>query len=221
MTLERSEALSYAVTELLHGQTLRARMAIGRLPIGEAIEYAIEVAHGLAAAHAKNVVHRDLKPENLMVTDDGWLKILDFGVASVQRAASSKDNETTRTHRFDRGGGTLAYMSPDRSAEKRSIIVPISSRSGLSYTKCSQVSIHFIANRLWPRWAPFWRDDPAPITILKPAVSPGLDRIVRRSLRKSASERFQSAREISVCPRGRSRSWTGCCARGGLEHSAR
>src|SRR4051794_33916948 len=81
--------LWYAVTELLHGHTLRARMLRGSLPIDESIEYAIEVAHGLAAAHAKDIVHMDLKPENLMITSDGWLKILDFGVARVTGRAGS------------------------------------------------------------------------------------------------------------------------------------
>lgn len=188
--------LWYAVTELVHGQTLRKRMVRGPLPMDEAIDYAIEVAHGLAAAHAKDIVHMDLKPENLMVTDDGWLKILDFGVARVSRNPRSSDNDTTRTHRHDHGWGTLAYMSPEQICGDQ-----VDHRSDLF--SLGTIMYEMLAGR-----HPFQRqssaatmgailgDDPAPIATLNPAVSSGLDQIVRRSLRKSASERFQSAREI-------------------------
>lgn len=188
--------LWYAVTEFLHGQTLRARMAHGPLPIDEAIEYAIEVSHGLAAAHAKDIVHMDLKPENLMVTDEGWLKILDFGVARVVRPGPSSDSDTTRTNRLDRGWGTLAYMSPEQVAGDQ-----IDHRSDLF--SLGTIVYEMVAGR-----HPFQRessvltmgailrDDPAPVASLNPAVPPALDRIIRRSLRKPPSERFQSAREI-------------------------
>ena len=188
--------LWYAVMELVHGQTLRARMVPGPLPTDEAIEYAIEVAHGLAAAHAKDIVHMDLKPENLMVTDQGWLKILDFGVARVGRSAPSDDNEQTRTLRLDHGWGTLAYMSPEQLCGEH-----VDHRSDLF--SLGTILYEMLAGR-----HPFQhestidmvgailRDDPAPITIANPGVSSSLDRIVRRSLRKSPPERFQSAREI-------------------------
>ena len=73
----------YAVTELLHGRTLRMRLDEGSISIEEAVEYAIAIARGLTAAHARHIVHRDLKPENLFITEDGRIKILDFGVAKV------------------------------------------------------------------------------------------------------------------------------------------
>ena len=188
--------LWYAVTELLHGQTLRVRMAHGSLPMDEAIEYAIEVAHGLAAAHAKDIVHMDLKPENLMVTDDGWLKILDFGVARVGRPTPPSDDEATQTYRLDRGWGTPAYMSPEQICGER-----IDHRSDL-------FSLGLILYEMLTGRHPFQgessvstmgailRDDPPAITTRNPALPAGLERIVRRSLRKSPSERFQSAREI-------------------------
>ena len=147
--------LWYTVTELLHGQTLRERMARGPLPIDEAIEYAIEVAHGLAAAHAKNIVHLDLKPENLMVTDDGWLKILDFGVARVGRTTPTNADSTTRTHHRDRGWGTLANMSPEQACgahvDHRSDLF----LSGRSCMRCSPAGIRSSAIRLSQRWAQF------------------------------------------------------------------
>jgi serine/threonine protein kinase/tetratricopeptide (TPR) repeat protein len=188
--------LWYAVTELLHGKTLRARMVHGPLPKDEAIDYAIEVAHGLAAAHAKDIVHMDLKPENLMIIDDGWLKILDFGVARVGRSARSSDADTTQTHRPERGWGTLAYMSPEQISDDH-----VDHRSDLF--SLGTILYEMLAGRHpFQRESPaatmgaILRDDPAPIASIEPAISSGLDRIVRRSLRKSPSERFQSAREI-------------------------
>ena len=74
------------MTELLEGETLRARLSGGAIAVRKATDYAIQIAHGLAAAHEKGIVHRDLKPENLFVTNDGRVKILDFGLAKLTQA---------------------------------------------------------------------------------------------------------------------------------------
>ena len=189
--------LWYAVTEFLRGQTLRARMARGPLPVQEAIEYAIEVAHGLAAAHAKDIVHLDLKPENLMVTDDGWLKILDFGVAKVGKTPPPPGgDDTTRTHRPERAWGTPAYMSPEQASgdhvDHRSDLFSL----GTILYEMLAGQHPFLRETPVATLGSVLRDDPAALTTLNTAVSPGLDRIVRRSLRKSPPERFQSAREL-------------------------
>ncbi|MEP6767601.1 MAG: serine/threonine-protein kinase, partial [Acidobacteriota bacterium] len=120
----------YVVSELLEGETLRSRMAGGALSPRKALEYALQIAHGLAAAHEKGIVHRDLKPENLFVTRDGRVKILDFGLAKLTHAeeGSQVTNLPTATAGTEPGVvlGTLGYMSPEqvrgRPADPRSDI---------------------------------------------------------------------------------------------------
>jgi len=75
--------VSYMVTELLEGETLRERLRRGAIPLRNAIDYGVQIARGLAVAHEKGIVHRDLKPENLFLTRDGRVKILDFGLAKL------------------------------------------------------------------------------------------------------------------------------------------
>src|SRR6266496_3603313 len=113
------EGAPYVVSELLEGETLRAALAGGRLPPRKAVDYALQMAHGLAAAHEKGIVHRDLKPENLFVTRDGRVKILDFGLAKLTHAEESGGQQTnlpTATAGTEPGVvlGTLGYMSPEQ-----------------------------------------------------------------------------------------------------------
>src|SRR4051794_17506535 len=81
--------ISYLVTELLEGETLREKLKRGPMPLRKVIDYAVQIARGLAAPHEKGIVHRDLKPENLFVTNDGRVKILDFGLAKMNQANAS------------------------------------------------------------------------------------------------------------------------------------
>ncbi len=123
------EGSPYLVSELLEGKTLREEMNGGALPIRKTREYALQIAHGLAAAHGKGVVHRDLKPENIFVTKDGRVKILDFGLAKLRAKPESEirnpNSTDAATVRIDADGiidttepglvfGTPAYMSPEQ-----------------------------------------------------------------------------------------------------------
>ncbi len=95
------DGVSYMVTELLDGETLRERLRRGPIPLRKAIDYAVQIAHGLAAAHDKGITHRDLKPENLFVTKEGRVKILDFGLAKLGPA---KDASGAGSHAYAADG---------------------------------------------------------------------------------------------------------------------
>ncbi|HEY6930302.1 MAG TPA: serine/threonine-protein kinase, partial [Thermoanaerobaculia bacterium] len=108
----------YIVTELLEGETLRARLSGGAIPVRKAIDYAVQLAKGLAAAHEKGIVHRDLKPENIFLTNDGRVKILDFGLAKLTQPEGQSGPQTNLpTASATEPGvvmGTLGYMSPEQ-----------------------------------------------------------------------------------------------------------
>src|SRR6185295_16089795 len=113
------EGAPYVVQELLEGETLRSVLAAGRLSPRKAIDYGLQITHGLAAAHEKGIVHRDLKPENLFVTKDGRIKILDFGLAKLkpQKLNQGVDSEAPTLKPLTDPGvimGTVGYMSPEQ-----------------------------------------------------------------------------------------------------------
>jgi len=112
------EGTAFAVTELLDGETLRGKLSAGPISGREAVDYALQVARGLSAAHERGIVHRDLKPENLFVTKDGHLKILDFGLAKrVESVAPGEETSAPTGSGHTEPGtvmGTLGYMSPEQ-----------------------------------------------------------------------------------------------------------
>src|ERR1019366_2280963 len=105
----------YIVSELLEGQSLRDRLRDGPLPIRKVIDYSLQIARGLAAAHDRGIVHRDLKPDNIFITKDGRVKILDFGLAKLTRPETGTEDQTN-TVVSDPGTvlGTVGYMSPEQ-----------------------------------------------------------------------------------------------------------
>ena len=145
------EGEPYVVSELLEGETLRSRLTAGALPQRKAIDYAVQAAHGLAAAHEKGIVHRDLKPENLFVTKDGRVKILDFGLAKLTQPedpGSEQTNLPTATKGTEPGVvlGTLGYMSPEQVRESRPTAGATSFLLARFSTRCSRASARSTAS---------------------------------------------------------------------------
>jgi eukaryotic-like serine/threonine-protein kinase len=188
----------YVVQELLEGETLRAELAGGRLSARKAVDYAIEIARGLAAAHEKSIVHRDLKPENLFVTNDGRVKILDFGLAKLTQADSS--GNTTNLPTATESGvvmGTLGYMSPEqikaKPADARSDIFAL---GAILYEMLSGQRA-FRGDSAGETMAAILKEDPPDLSVTNQKISPGLERIVRHSLEKNPERRFQSASDLA------------------------
>jgi serine/threonine protein kinase/Tol biopolymer transport system component len=191
----------YVVTELLEGETLRSRLAGGPLAPRRAIEFAIQIAHGLSAAHEKGIVHRDLKPENLFVTKDGRVKILDFGLAKLTQPeqAGPQTSLPTETAGTEPGVvlGTLGYMSPEqvrgRPADARSDIF---SFGAILYEMLSGKRA-FQGDSAADTMSAILREDPPDLSSTNRLIAPALDRIVRHCLEKNPEGRFHSAHDLA------------------------
>jgi TolB-like protein/Tfp pilus assembly protein PilF len=195
-----SEAGSpYVVSELLKGQTLREALSNGALPEAKAIEYGVQIANGMAAAHETGIVHRDLKPENIFVTRDGLVKILDFGLAKLTHPESGVEPPTeapTFTAATEPGVvmGTVGYMSPEQLKG-----APADARSDL-FSFGAVLYEMLSGRRAFSRpsgaetMSAILRDEPAPLS--PESVASPLERVVRRCLEKSPEGRFQSARDL-------------------------
>lgn len=199
------EGAVYAVTELLEGETLRARLE--RSPLGwrKAVDIGVALADGLAAAHAKDITHRDLKPENIFLTSDGRVKILDFGLARAGPATADDQTEPGTVL------GTVGYMSPEQVRGE-----PADARSDIFAFGC--VLYEMVAGqRAFRRpTAPetmtaILNDDPAPAGREAPAE---LEREIAHCLEKSPPQRFQSAHDVAFALRA-----IGPGQAGGLSHT--
>jgi len=195
----RHERVSYVVCELLEGQTLRDRLR-GPLPVRKALDYAIQTAYGLAAAHAKGVVHRDLKPENLFVTPEGCVKILDFGLAKFD-GATTPEHETASVPSMGTDPGTVlgtaGYMSPEQvrglHVDPRSDIFSL----GIVLFEMLTGRRPFEGSTPADTMSAILREDPPEMLVPGAEVPPAVERIVRRCLEKQIDTRFQSARDLA------------------------
>jgi Tol biopolymer transport system component len=189
----------YLVMELLDGSTLRARIS-ERLPIRKTIDYAIQIANGLAAAHEKGIVHRDLKPDNIYITRDGRVKILDFGLAKLRPEKDEGNTEARTEQKGTSPGvvlGTAGYMSPEQvrgdPVDHRSDIFSFGS---ILYEMLSGRRA-FKGDSSVETMNAVLKEDPPELSVAESNIAPSLDLVVRHCLEKNREERFQSAKDLA------------------------
>jgi len=187
----------FLVTELLEGDTLRARIARGRLPAGDAVEIMLPLVAGLAAAHSRGIVHRDLKPDNIFLTRDGLVKILDFGLAKAMMPEGAAEADLTRAPTLDSAiVGTVGYMAPEqirgRAVDPRTDIFAV---GAVLYEMVSGERA-FKGDSLADTMTAVLREA-VPEISPRVALPPSLSRIIHRCLDKNPDGRFQSARDLA------------------------
>jgi eukaryotic-like serine/threonine-protein kinase len=191
----------YIVSELLEGETLRARLISGPPPVRKAVDYALQIVRGLAAAHDHGIFHRDLKPENIFITRDSHVKILDFGLAKLtmpEPGAAGMSPQATLDSVTGRGVllGTLGYMSPEQcrgaAVDARSDLF---SFGAVLYEMLSG-SRAFRGETTADTISSILKEEPPDLSATGRDVSPLLERIVHHCLEKDPADRFQSARDI-------------------------
>ena len=201
------QGIPFAVTELLEGETLRQRLAQSALPWRKAVELAVAVADGLAAAHAKGIIHRDLKPDNVFVTADERVKILDFGLARLLTESTSVEPVATQSYSpvLTKTGtilGTAPYMSPEQLRGR-----PVDARGDIFSFGCMLYEMvagkrPFVGDTSADITAAILHNDPPDLAASGKKVSAELERVIRRCLEKNPEARFQSARDLAFALRG-------------------
>jgi len=191
----------YIVSELLEGETLRERLNDGPLAHRKAIDYALQIAHGLGAAHEKGIVHRDLKPDNLFITNDDRVKILDFGVAKLAAPDDNVPQTEIATRRVHTNPGTVVgtvgYMSPEqvrgKHVDHRSDIFSL---GAVLYEMLSgQRAFH--KDSAVETLNAILKEEPTDLLTTTRTVAPALERVVWHCLEKSPERRFQSATDVA------------------------
>jgi serine/threonine protein kinase/Tol biopolymer transport system component len=189
----------FIVSELLEGETLHARLSASPLPLRRTLDYALQIARGLAVAHDKGIVHRDLKPENLFITRDGRVKILDFGLAKL-KAPREEPKSAAPTDQQTHPGtivGTAGYMSPEQVSG-----LAVDHRSDLF--SFGSIVYEMVTGRQAFRGSSsietmnaILKEEPPDLSELQPTTPLALDRIIRHCLEKHPEARFQSARDLA------------------------
>jgi Tol biopolymer transport system component/predicted Ser/Thr protein kinase len=201
-SVEEASGMLFLAMELIEGRTLKDAMADGALPLETLLRIATAVSDAMAAAHQRGITHRDLKPGNVMVTPEGRVKVLDFGLAKLQETQlEAGPDQQTRLRTDDLTGegrilGTVAYMSPEQAEGK-----PVDQRSDI-------FSLGVMLHEMAVGERPFkgdtdisvissiLKDTPSSVTDIKPDLPPGLARIVRRCLAKDPGRRYQTATDV-------------------------
>src|SRR5215213_6961468 len=194
----------YIATEYVEGETLRQKIAARSLQVGEALNVALQIAEGLAKAHEAGIVHRDMKPENLMVSRDGYAKILDFGIAKLlpsrRRASAADSSQKTLIRVQTQSGailGTVNYMSPEQLLGRRVDM------------RCDVFAFGVVLCEMLTGVCPFARDnqidtmhailheEPRLPDALRSQLPPGIERILTKALDSSPEHRYQTIGEFA------------------------
>jgi serine/threonine protein kinase/Tol biopolymer transport system component len=191
----------YIATEYIEGLTLRTRLARGGLALDDALDICVQTASALNAAHSAGVVHRDIKPENVMLRPDGYVKVLDFGIAKLterQRTAADAEAATRALVQTGKGVvmGTAHYMSPEQArgqtVDARTDIWSL----GVVLYELVAGRVPFAGETASDCIASILKTEPAPLTAVAPAAPLRLEWIVQKALRKDRDERYQTAKEL-------------------------
>jgi len=200
--IDAADGVDFIAMEYVPGKTLGQVIGRKGLPLRETLKYAVQVAGALAKAHAPGIVHRDLKPANVMVTGDGLVKVLDFGLAKLTDPAEADEFALTRTLRAETEEGTIlgtpAYMSPEQAEGK-----PVDARSDIF--SFGAVLYEMVTGRRAFRGdtklavlSALLKDEPQPVSSVREDVPRDLERIITRCLRKDRERRFQHMDDVRV-----------------------
>jgi serine/threonine protein kinase/Tol biopolymer transport system component len=194
------QSTHFIVTELIEGDTLRKKISHGKLPLKEAVEITLQVASALEAAHLAGIIHRDIKPENIMIRRDGYVKVLDFGLAKLtEKHKSDPDLGTDPQFLSTETGlvmGTLSYMSPEqasaREVDQRTDIFSL----GVVFYEMVTGKNPFKREHLAATLNAILDEQPEPLTSSRPSVAFDLERVVARMLDKEKEYRYQTAADL-------------------------
>ena len=198
-SIEEAGGIRFLTMELVEGETLTQLIPSNGLDVESFLRFSAPVAEALSAAHEKGIVHRDLKPGNIMVSNEGRIKVLDFGLAKLMRDESDPNSSRMETHAQTEAGivlGTMPYMSPEqiqgKKLDHRSDIFSL----GIIFYEMITGRRPFQGDTSADLISAIMRDTPGPVGDLKADTPEHLERIIRRCLMKDPRDRYQTARDV-------------------------